>query len=462
MVCFFHVQVKYYFSYYYIKYDFGGAYKPMTMTMDRQTAFLTQLNKLKEKRDGITYNDVIEAFSGFSLKEEDIDQILETLGVENNMFADPTEQIDPRTDFILGENMDESVEDISAELEIPDAEPTAEDLKTVDLEFEEDLTEESLEKELKESESIEGLSDSTRFYIREASKYNLLTAEEEVKYAMLMEEGLEAQKKLDIYGNRMNDANRRELEVKIRKGKEAREMMINCNLRLVIKLSKRFLFAKTLEYSDLIEEGNIGLIRAADKFDYHKGYKFSTYAVWWIRQSIIRGISDTDRLIRIPVHMVESMNRIIKAQKQLLLQNGHEATVDEIVEYTGMSRSKVADLLRIASDPLSLDAGMGDDEDYCLGDAVADTEAMNPEEFALLSGLKDQMDYLLRTTMTNREAHIIRMRFGINKENREYTLEELGKIYGLTRERIRQIESKALRKLRHPARIKYLESYRSK
>ena len=273
-----------------------------------------------------------------------------------------------------------------------------------------------------------GLDDPVRMYLKEIGKVPLLSADEEIEYAKRMEEGDE----------------------------EAKKRLAEANLRLVVSIAKRYV-GRGMQFLDLIQEGNLGLIKAVDKFDYTKGFKFSTYATWWIRQAITRAIADQARTIRIPVHMVETINKVKKANSQLLHQNGREATPDEIAEYLEMPVDKVREILRVAQEPVSLETPIGEEEDSHLGDFIPDDDALAPADAASMSLLKEQLADVLKT-LTPREAKVLSLRFGLDDGNPK-TLEEVGKVFNVTRERIRQIEAKALRKLRHPSRSKKLKDF---
>jgi RNA polymerase primary sigma factor len=285
-------------------------------------------------------------------------------------------------------------------------------------------------KELNDMSAPSGvkINDPVRMYLKEIGRVSLLTADEEVALALKIEQG----------------------------DQEAKQRLAEANLRLVVSIAKRYV-GRGMQFLDLIQEGNMGLMKAVEKFDYRKGFKFSTYATWWIRQAITRAIADQARTIRIPVHMVETINKLIRIQRQLLQDLGREPTPEEIGAEMDIPTEKVREILKIAQEPVSLETPIGEEDDSHLGDFIEDADATSPEDHASYQLLKEQLESVL-DTLTEREENVLRLRFGLD-DGRTRTLEEVGKVFGVTRERIRQIEAKALRKLRHPSRSKQLKDF---
>jgi RNA polymerase primary sigma factor len=299
-------------------------------------------------------------------------------------------------------------------------------------------------------------SDPVRMYLKEIGKVPLLTAEEEVDLAKRIEAGLFAAEKLSAVTRGVADRLRRELEAIERDGQVAKRKLVEANLRLVVSIAKRYV-GRGMLFLDLIQEGNLGLIRAVEKFDYTKGYKFSTYATWWIRQAITRAIADQARTIRIPVHMVETINKLIRIQRQLLQDLGREPAPEEIAKEMDLTPEKVREILKVSQEPVSLETPIGTEEDSHLGDFIEDSDAVVPVEAASFILLQEQLDSVLHS-LSDREKKVIQLRFGLT-DGHPRTLEEVGREFGVTRERIRQIESKTLSKLRHPSRSQQLRDF---
>jgi RNA polymerase primary sigma factor len=338
------------------------------------------------------------------LTYQEIMDMLEDIEIESDQIEKIYENLENLGIDIIGEDV-EADPDISNELD--------------------EETEPELDLSLPEGINID---DPVRMYLKEIGKVPLLTAEEEIDLAKRMEKG-------DI---------------------EAKRKLAEANLRLVVSIAKRYV-GRGMLFLDLIQEGNLGLIKAVEKFDYRKGYKFSTYATWWIRQAITRAIADQARTIRIPVHMVETINKLIRVSRQLLQELGREPQPEEIAKQMGISEDKVREIMKIAQEPVSLETPIGEEEDSHLGDFIPDDDAPAPAEAAAFTLLKEQLLGVL-DTLTPREEKVLRLRFGLD-DGRARTLEEVGKEFNVTRERIRQIEAKALRKLRHPSRSKKLKDY---
>jgi RNA polymerase primary sigma factor len=298
------------------------------------------------------------------------------------------------------------------------------------------------------------LDDPVRMYLREIGKVPLLTGAQEVSIAMRMESGINAT--MTPRDASLSATELRTLDRLVRDGELARRQLIEANLRLVVSVAKRYL-GRNMNLLDLIQEGNIGLIRAVEKFDYTKGYKFSTYATWWIRQAITRAIADQARTIRIPVHMVETINKLVRISRRLLQEKGRDATFEEIGQEMGIPAEKVRDILKLSQEPVSLESPIGEEEDSALADFIPDEAALAPAEAASQELLREQVDSVL-DTLSDRERDVLKLRFGL-VDGRNRTLEEVGKEFNVTRERIRQIEAKALRKLRHPTRSRKLKDY---
>ena len=351
-----------------------------------------------------------------SLSPKELLDVLEDMHLEQ-------EQVDRFYDTLENLNIDTSETDDTAFLPPDDLVPEIEELQEIETM--------AAEEELVDPETLAdnfSVDDPVKMYLKEIGKVNLLTAEEEIELAMLMSQG----------------------------DKEAKRKMAEANLRLVVSVAKRYV-GRGMLFLDLIQEGNLGLIKAVEKFDYTKGYKFSTYATWWIRQAITRAIADQARTIRIPVHMVETINRVMRISRQLLQELGHDPTPEEIAEDMGMPVEKVREILKIAQEPVSLETPIGEEDDSHLGDFIPDEDASEPAEAASFALLKEQLSDVLGT-LTPREEKVLRLRFGI-EDGRTRTLEEVGREFNVTRERIRQIEAKALRKLRHPSRSKKLKDF---
>jgi RNA polymerase primary sigma factor len=298
--------------------------------------------------------------------------------------------------------------------------------------------------------------DPVRMYLKEIGRVDLLTAQEEVDLAKRIEAGLIAGDRLEASRGSVSPDERRDLGWTQRDGARAKRHLVEANLRLVVSIAKRYV-GRGMAFLDLIQEGNLGLIRAVEKFDYTKGYKFSTYATWWIRQAITRAIADQARTIRIPVHMVETINKLARIQRQLLQDLGREPTAEEIAEQMELSQEKVREIQKISQEPVSLETPIGEEEDSHLGDFIPDEEAVIPLERASFRLLQEQLESVLHT-LSSREKEVIRLRFGL-VDGQPRTLEEVGRKFGVTRERIRQIESKTLSKLRHPSRSQKLRDY---
>ncbi|MBR2834507.1 MAG: RNA polymerase sigma factor RpoD [Coriobacteriales bacterium] len=301
--------------------------------------------------------------------------------------------------------------------------------------------------------------DPVRMYLKEIGKVDLLSAEDEIDLAMKIEAGLEASKRLDDAEDNNEDLPRSELRRLTRieqVGLEAKQRLISANLRLVVSIAKRYV-GRGMLFLDLIQEGNLGLIRAVEKFDYTKGFKFSTYATWWIRQAITRAIADQARTIRIPVHMVETINKLVRVQRKLLQELGREPTPEEIAEEMDMTPERVREIQKISQEPVSLETPIGEEEDSQLGDFIEDSQAVVPPDAASFSMLQEQISSVL-DTLAERERKVIELRFGL-KDGHPRTLEEVGREFSVTRERIRQIEGKTLAKLRHPSRSSKLKDF---
>ncbi|MCF1684967.1 RNA polymerase sigma factor RpoD [Tetragenococcus halophilus] len=330
------------------------------------------------------------------------------------------------TPYSLGaEGMDkliQQVEDAGISVVDENGEPSLRSLKTT-----EKVEKEKPRDDLSAPTGVK-INDPVRMYLKEIGRVSLLTAEEEVDLALKIEEG----------------------------DQEAKQRLAEANLRLVVSIAKRYV-GRGMQFLDLIQEGNMGLMKAVEKFDYRKGFKFSTYATWWIRQAITRAIADQARTIRIPVHMVETINKLIRIQRQLLQDLGREPMPEEIGAEMDLPTEKVREILKIAQEPVSLETPIGEEDDSHLGDFIEDQEATSPSDHAAYELLKEQLEDVL-DTLTDREENVLRLRFGID-DGRTRTLEEVGRVFGVTRERIRQIEAKALRKLRHPSRSKQLKDF---
>ncbi len=301
------------------------------------------------------------------------------------------------------------------------------------------------------------IDDPVRMYLKEIGKVPLLSPEEEIDLAQKMSDGNLAQEQLEDMGEEgFSPEDLARMKVLIKEGEKAKQKLAEANLRLVVSIAKRYV-GRGMLFLDLIQEGNLGLIKAVEKFDFTKGFKFSTYATWWIRQAITRAIADQARTIRIPVHMVETINKVIRVSRQLLQELGHDPSPEEIADEMSMPVDKVREILKIAQEPVSLETPIGEEEDSHLGDFIPDNGASEPSEAASFTLLKEQLVDVL-STLTPREEKVLKLRFGI-EDGRTRTLEEVGKEFNVTRERIRQIEAKALRKLRHPSRSKKLKDF---
>ena len=370
------------------------------MTIDENTRakyeekIKTLLAMAKKKKNVLEYQEISDHFADLHLEEEQMDEILDAL-----------------------EKSGIDVLRITDDDDIPDEELLLSDEDEVDME--------NLDLSIPDGISIE---DPVRMYLKEIGKVPLLSAEEEIELAKRMENG----------------------------DQEAKKRLAEANLRLVVSIAKRYV-GRGMLFLDLIQEGNLGLIKAVEKFDYRKGYKFSTYATWWIRQAITRAIADQARTIRIPVHMVETINKLIRVSRQLLQELGREPTPEEISEEMGMPVDRVREILKISQEPVSLETPIGEEEDSHLGDFIQDDNVPVPAEAASFTLLREQLVEVLGT-LTEREQKVLRLRFGLD-DGRARTLEEVGKEFNVTRERIRQIEAKALRKLRHPSRSRKLKDY---
>ena len=301
---------------------------------------------------------------------------------------------------------------------------------------------------------LEGIDDPVRMYLREIGRVPLLTARLEVELAVLMERGDQAEARLAREPMLLEW--RRVIDADARRGQLARKRLTESNLRLVVSVAKKYI-GRGMSLLDLIQEGNIGLIRAVEKFDYHKGFKFSTYATWWIRQAITRAIADQARTIRVPVHMVETINKLIRTSRRLVQEFGREPTADEIAAEMQIAPERVREILKASLEPVSLESPIGEEDDSRLGDFVVDPTVQAPADAASQQLLREQMENVL-DSLSGRERRVLQLRFGLD-DGRSRTLEEVGKEFGVTRERIRQIEAKALRKLRHPSRSKKLKDY---
>lgn len=338
-------------------------------------------------------------------------------------------------------------------LTISDVDDEPDEDALLDVDGEEDIEVEKIDLSVPEGTNIE---DPVRMYLKEIGKVPLLSAEEEIELAQKMEAGEMAKSQLEEAGDDLDDEAKKELQKLIAQGDYAKKKLAEANLRLVVSIAKRYV-GRGMLFLDLIQEGNLGLIKAVEKFDYRKGYKFSTYATWWIRQAITRAIADQARTIRIPVHMVETINKLIRVSRQLLQELGREPTPEEIAEEMDIPVERVREILKISQEPVSLETPIGEEEDSHLGDFIQDENVPVPADAAAFTLLKEQLVEVL-STLTEREQKVLRLRFGLD-DGRARTLEEVGKVFNVTRERIRQIEAKALRKLRHPSRSRKLRDY---
>ena len=380
------------------------------------------------------------------LSSSELMDVLEELDLES-------EQLDKIYDTMENMGIDTSGEDYLPEL-VDDVPP---------LEEIEEIPEEEIVDPNTLVDSF-GIDDPVRMYLKEIGKVNLLTPEEEVQLAQDMGAGDAAKSQMEeleaakARGEEVSLTPEEEKALKraVKRGEAAKQRLAEANLRLVVSIAKRYV-GRGMLFLDLIQEGNLGLIKAVEKFDYTKGYKFSTYATWWIRQAITRAIADQARTIRIPVHMVETINKVIRVSRQLLQELGHDPSPEEISEEMNMPVDKVREILKIAQEPVSLETPIGEEEDSHLGDFIPDEDASEPSEAASYTLLKEQLIDVL-DTLTPREEKVLKLRFGL-EDGRTRTLEEVGKEFNVTRERIRQIEAKALRKLRHPSRSKKLKDF---
>jgi len=352
-----------------------------------------QLVELGKKKGALSFKEITNRLSGFEQDSDQMDEFFEYLGDQG-----------------IEINNDSDDDDEPHEMQMKDEDNE---------EFEFD--------DLSVPPGIK-INDPVRMYLKEIGRVPLLSAEEEIKLALRIEQGDE----------------------------EAKRRLAEANLRLVVSIAKRYV-GRGMLFLDLIQEGNMGLIKAVEKFDYRKGFKFSTYATWWIRQAITRAIADQARTIRIPVHMVETINKLIRVSRQLLQELGREPMPEEIAEKMDLTPEKVREIMKIAQEPVSLETPIGEEDDSHLGDFIEDQDALEPSDAAAYELLKEQLEDVL-DTLTDREENVLRLRFGLD-DGRTRTLEEVGKVFGVTRERIRQIEAKALRKLRHPSRSKRLKDF---
>ncbi len=393
---------------------------------------LKSLLKLaKKKKNILDPSDIEKHFEGVQMGEEEYDRLQEFEDANNIDVFRPMEDDDLISDDELGLMMDEASV-VEAEIDM--------DIDKIDLSGELGID----------------TDDPVRMYLKEIGKVPLLSADEEIEFAKKMEVGEEAKRKLAEKGDNISDKERKSLEKKILEGENSKKKLSEANLRLVVSIAKRYV-GRGLLFLDLIQEGNLGLIKAVEKFDYSKGYKFSTYATWWIRQAITRAIADQARTIRIPVHMVETINKLIRVSRQLLQEYGREPTPEEIADYMKMDVARVREILKISQEPVSLETPIGEEEDSHLGDFIPDENVPIPVEAATQTLLKEQLDEVLGT-LTEREERVLRLRFGFD-DGKARTLEEVGKEFNVTRERIRQIEAKALRKLRQRSRSGKLRDY---
>ena len=386
----------------------------------------------KKKKNMLEYQEISDFFADMQLEAEQFDKIL---------------------DFLEANNIDV--------LRITDDDSDDEIL--LDVDDEDEIEVEKIDLSVPDGVSIE---DPVRMYLKEIGKVPLLSAEEEIELAKNMEAGAVAKEKIAILKSREENATEEELaeikeEIKnlqkdLDAGDEAKKRLAEANLRLVVSIAKRYV-GRGMLFLDLIQEGNLGLIKAVEKFDYRKGYKFSTYATWWIRQAITRAIADQARTIRIPVHMVETINKLIRVSRQLLQELGREPSPEEIAAEMNMPVERVREILKISQEPVSLETPIGEEEDSHLGDFIQDDNVPVPADAAAFTLLKEQLEEVLGT-LTEREQKVLTLRFGL-EDGRARTLEEVGREFNVTRERIRQIEAKALRKLRHPSRSRKLKDY---
>ncbi len=403
-------------------------------TMARYQEKVKELLALaKKKKNVLEYQEIVDFFADLPLEDDQLDKVLEVLeqsGIDVLRIMDDDDDVEDE-EIILSDEDEVDVENI--DLSVPDG------------------------------ISIE---DPVRMYLKEIGKVPLLTAEEEIELAQKMEDGVKAAETIAELQKKLEDCpeeEKAEINKQIEEqqeivdiGEDSKKKLAEANLRLVVSIAKRYV-GRGMLFLDLIQEGNLGLIKAVEKFDYRKGYKFSTYATWWIRQAITRAIADQARTIRIPVHMVETINKLIRVSRQLLQELGREPTPEEIAEEMNMPVDRVREILKISQEPVSLETPIGEEEDSHLGDFIQDDNVPVPSDAAAFTLLKEQLVEVLGT-LTEREQKVLRLRFGLD-DGRARTLEEVGKEFNVTRERIRQIEAKALRKLRHPSRSRKLKDY---